>query len=90
MKNVLNVVARIKFSKEILNPNIVHMPKQEHFCAVNVDMYLKAEKMKKKRKNNLSFNKTKFHTFFKFHEQFESLIYYQPIALSHCNLNLIF
>ncbi len=56
MKNVLNAVARIKLSKETLNLNIMHMLKQEHFYAANVDMYSKAEKMKKKTKNDLSFN----------------------------------
>ena len=51
MKNVQNVVARIKHSKEILNLNIVHMLKQEHFSAANVDTYLKVGKMKKNQIN---------------------------------------
>ena len=53
MKNVQNVVARIKHSKEILNLNIVHMLKQEHFSAANVDTYLKVGKMKKNQINNI-------------------------------------
>ncbi len=53
MKNVQNVVARIKHSKEILNLNIAHMLKQEHFSAANVDTYLKVGKMKKNQINNI-------------------------------------
>lgn len=47
MKNVLNAVARIKHSKEILNLNILHMLKHEHFSAANVDMFLKVGRMKR-------------------------------------------
>lgn len=48
MKNVLNAVAKIKRSKEILNQSIMLELKLGLFYAVNADTYSKAVRMKKK------------------------------------------